>query len=191
MHSIFHSIFEGEDMIYLVLDPHATPNREERRGDVVALYRDDILIGVNYFSRGEGLPLGLLPRPGAPLLFTLAEAAMGFPLPALEEEPSGFRVLEVAAIEEHPLDERKRIVTLFDGDERFETTTRYANFAPGDRLVCLLDGHFRFDGTFFEKTVVRNIRQDVEICSEKDLGLGEECRAAFLVDRAPGEDFFA
>jgi len=97
----------------------------------------------------------------------------------------------VKTIEEHPLDERSSILTLDLGDHELQTVTRYHNFEVGSALVVAIDGCIKFDGTLFEKKVVRNIAIDCEVCCEADLRIGEEYKAAFLPEtHIAGSDFF-
>ena len=80
--------------------------------------------------------------------------------------------------EEHPLYERKSILTL-DAGKRLSTVTGYQNVEVGDYIAILLPGP-RMDGTYFAPRVEKNIAIDCEVCSPKDLRLGGRRHRRYL-----------
>ena len=196
MHRIYYSKALNDDTLFVVFHAEKTPNKVEKKGDVVALYSEDELIGINLLHASAYLdfdPQGMVAKEEEALLEKLNGLFSEVGLPKLEKNPcSGYAVAKITKLEEHPLDEKKQIVTLSLKGETLETTTRYANIEVGSLVVVALDGCFKFDGTCFHKAVIRNIRQDCELCSPADLRLGEDYKNAYLPqDKEEGADFFA
>lgn len=193
MPALFHSPSTGGDVLYVAYPSSSPVTASVQKGDVVAIYAGNEIVGINVFRASSHFALegkGLIPLPSQALQDSLNALLAEASLPALTFPSSGYRVYEVKKIEEHPLDEKKSILTLSDGNKEAVTSTRYT-LAPGDRVVALQGGYARRNGTFFTSSVIRNIPQDVEICSEADLGLGEESKAAYRPTKEIGSDFFA
>ncbi len=184
------------DVLFVVFDPEAIPNRVEEHEGVTALYRDESLVGLNLFGAiGEfGITQkGMIVKICGSLLSKVNQKLASVGLKTLENNPdSGYIVAKVTALEEHPLDERSNIVTLDLGGKTLTTVSRYANLREGLLIVVAIDGCIKFDGMAFHKKIVRNIPIECEVCSPFDLRIGEEGKAAFEVEnKLPGEDFFA
>lgn len=193
MPALFHSPSTGGDVLYVAYPSSSPVTASVQKGDVVAIYAGNEIVGINVFRASSHFALegkGLIPLPSQALQDSLNALLAEASLPALTFPSSGYRVYEVKKVEEHPLDEKKSILTLSDGNKEAVTSTRYT-LAPGDRVVALQGGYARRNGTFFTSSVIRNIPQDVEICSEADLGLGEESKAAYRPTKEIGSDFFA
>ena len=184
------------DVLFAVFDPETIPNRVEEREGVTALYRDETLVGINFFGAVEEFGLnqkGMIVKICDDLLSKVNEKLASVGLKSLEKNlDSGYIVAKVTALEEHPLDERSNIVTLDLGGKTLTTVSRYANLKEGLLIVVAVDGCIKFDGMAFHKKTVRNIPIECEVCSPFDLRVGEESKAAFEVqNKLPGEDFFA
>lgn len=193
MPALFYSPATGGDVLYVAYPSSSPVTNSVQKGDVVAIYAGNEIVGINVFRASSHFALegeGLIPLPSQALQDSLNALLAEASLPALNFPSSGYRVYEVKKVEEHPLDEKKSILTLSDGNKEAVTSTRYT-LAPGDRVVALENGYARRNGTFFASSVIRNIPQDVEICSEADLSLGEESKAAYRPTKEIGADFFA
>ena len=191
---LFHNCIQGEDILFVIFDPDAIPDKTEKKGDVYALYKGEELIGYNFFSFHDLVKTkekGLLVSPNDKLIDVL-NARLGYlGLPLLPYvRDSYFKAARVVDIKDHPSDKAK-VVTLSLGDKNVTAVTKYSNFNIGDTLVALIDKGFRFNGTVFHKGVEKGMRFDVELCSAADLHLGDESNAAFVIDGyEPGDDFF-
>lgn len=193
--AIFHQHIGEEDILFVVFDVDAIPDKVERKGDVAALFKEGKLIGYNFFNLLELVKIkekGLLVTPSDKLIDVLNDRLVNLGFAKLDYvRDSGFKVGRVVAIEEHPLNEKLRIVTIDLGGKTVSTVTRYSNFEVGSLLVVTCDGAFRFDGTVFHSRVERNIPIDVELNSAADLHIGEEKFQAFIPKGyEPGADFF-
>lgn len=196
MARLFYCRPTAKDVLYLVIDPEKTPDEVVKKGDTVGLFYQKELIGVNFLSFSRLVKIkaeGMIANPPEPLLQIVKNELQkaSFPIPDFSS-PSGFAVAEIQNLEEHPLDERKQIVTLKCQGKTLTTSSRYSNLHLGSKIVVLLDGTIRFDGTRFHSSVIRNIPQDCEIASPHDLGLSEEGKSAYIEEeKEVGSDFFA
>ena len=195
MYRFYYNRATGGDVLYCIIDPSSYPDKVNKAGDVAALYHGQERVGINFLNISKTIKIkasGMIPLVSEPLLevvnHMLLNAGEG-PLPA--QENSGYAIAKVLSTEEHPLDEKKKIVHLDLGDKKLDTVTRYSNVVEGASIVVALDHCFKADGTEFLAHSERNIPIDCEVCSEKDLRLGEESKLAFLAEGAPGDDFFA
>lgn len=195
MYHLFYNHEHVGDVLFIVLQPNAYPDDNKVCGDVNALYKEGQLIGINIFNFGKTAKIkasGMFIAPNDVLLDVINDKLVNAGLEKLPYcRDSGFKVAEVTLLEEHPLDERLRIVTLKVGENTLSTVSRYQNIEVGSKVVIVTDGAMKFDGTTFEKKVSRNIPIDCEICSPSDLRLSDEFKAAYLEEKkASGDDFF-
>ena len=150
----------------------------EDKNGVTALYLGDELLGYNIFDLSRVLKLkakGIIFTPGVELVTLVNQLLTAAGFPVLEElTDSGFHVFKVTKIEEHPLDEKAKIVTLTDGKDTYETVTKLNNLNADDKVVGLIDGYIAPDGMMFLKHVDHNIKNDVLLLSEKALKQGED-----------------
>lgn len=198
MYRLFYNYPVSKDVLFVLIDPNAPVTKTKAAGEVVALYNEDRLVGYNIFDVSKTVKLsahGIIFYPD-PRLIDAINAILsrnGFDLlPYLDQ--SGFEVLEISSIEEHPLDEKASIVTLKGkGGETFGTVSKAKNLLPSLRVVAAMDGAILSDGTLFHKRIEKNLPIDVLLMSPKMLGLGEEEDVVFVVEEknAPlGSDFF-
>lgn len=196
MTALFYCKPTAKDVLYLLIDPEKTPDEVVKKGDTVGLFYQKQLIGVNFlnFSRLVKIKAeGRITNPPEAMLEIVKNELQkaSFPIPDFSCS-SGFTVARVMNLEEHPLDERKQIVTLECAGKTLTTSSRYQNLQIGSKIVVLLDRTIRFDGTVFHSSVIRNIPQDCEIASPHDLGLSEESKSAYIEEeKEVGSDFFA
>ena len=195
MYRLYYHHKTNGDILFLVIDPESYPDKVEKKDDVVALYKEGKLVGINFLSIGKTMKVraeGMIVFPDDKVIDVLNDKLA---LAGLEKLPyvrdSGYKVALIEKKEEHPLDERMSILTLSIGEKKLSTVTRYANIEEGDKIVIALDGCLRFDGSAFHARVERNIPIEAEVCSEADLRLGEESKKALVVsDKEAGEDYF-
>lgn len=195
MYRFYYNRASGGDVLYCVIDPSSYPDHMKKEGDVASLYRGKERVGINFLNISKTMKIkanGMIPLMSEPLLEIVNHMLINSgeePLPLCP--CSCFVIAEAQSVEEHPLDEKKKIVHLAAGEKKLDTVTRYPNVDAGDKVVVALDRCLMADGTEFLAHTERNIPIDCEICSGKDLGLGEEDKLAFLAEGNPGEDFFA
>ena len=195
MYRFYYNRKTGGDVLYCVIDPLSYPDKVKKTGDVAALYHGQDRVGINFLDISKTMKIkaeGMIPYAAEEflnLINHMLENAGEEPLPA--QESSFFEIAKVSGIEEHPLDEKKSILHLDLGNAKLDTVTRYSNFKEGDLIVVAIDGCLKIDGTSFSAHKERNIPIDCEVCSMKDLGIGEENKLAIVVEEGKeGEDFF-
>ena len=189
---LFYQNSQEGKTLYVVFVPNDIPDKVTKVGNVVKLEKGGALVGYNLFNIELDETMGMVVNPKEASLAKVNEelSKAGFaPLDAPKD--SLYHVVKVVKKEEHPLDERSSILTLDDGGKTLSTVTRYQNISEGDKIVVALDLCQKFDGTLFNKKVVRNIPIEAEVCSPADLRLGEESRAAYIENNLQeGQDFF-
>ncbi len=195
MYRLFYNHENVGDVLFIVIDPERYPDHVKKVGEVTALYQGEDLVGINLFDFGKTAKIkasGMIVAPEDILVDVINDKLVNAGLEKLPYcHETGYVVAEVVGKEEHPLDERSNILTLKIKEKTLSTVSRYQNIEIGSRIVVVTDGVMRFDGTAFHTKVVKNIPIDCEVCCEKDLRIGEEFKAAFLVaDKEPGADFF-
>lgn len=194
MYKVFYDSNSKFDCLYIVFDLDAICDKKEEKDNVVCLYRENKLIGINILNFSTVKKLSnkgflKLDKELLDAINAILEKAGVEKL--LEETDSGYKVAKVTKIIEHPLDERMSLVNFDLGDGKFyQTVTRYKNFSIGDKVVVTKDNTLKMDGTMFHAYISRNIEINVEINSPKDLLIGEEFKAAYIEEALPeGADF--
>lgn len=195
MSAFFYQHETGGDVLFLVIEPSAYPDRTEKRGDVVALYKGDSLVGVNFLEFGKKVKVkasGLIVAPNDAFIDVVNAELENAGLAKLDYvRSSGYKVGTIVSEEEHPLDERAKIIEVSLGEGKVSTVTRYQNACVGTKIVVAVDGTIKFDGTKFSSYVSKNIPVEAEVCCEKDLRIGEEYKKAFVPEGyEDGADFF-
>ncbi len=193
---LYYNYKTNGDILFLVIDPLAYPDEVKEKDDVVCLYSKGELIGINFLSIGKKVKIhaeGMIVNPLDEVIDilnnVLKNASFDIVLPYVRN--SFYKIARIEKKEEHPLNERMSILTLNLGDKTLSTVTRYQNVNEGDKVLVALDNCLRYDGSIFKARVERNIPIECELCSEKDVRLGEESKAALIIDKGnPGEDFF-
>ena len=196
MYKIFYNSKDPNDVGFVVFKDEEFPNVVKKSNDVVCLYKDGELVGINIFNfskifAGEHVGcFGCIDKNLLDKINGVLKNCGVEPLP--EYDNSGYKVMKVIKVVEHPLDEKLSLVNLTtNGTDIFQTITRYKNIKEGDLVVAVLDGTLKIDGNMYHKYVSKNIESNVELTSEKDLGLGEEFKLAYIVnEKTLGSDFF-
>ena len=195
MYRFFYNHKASGDVLFLVLKPSKKATRIENHDKLTAIYDGDELIGVNFFDIGKTMKIhanGMILDVKEPMLECVNSLLSNASLPTLPiMENSGYIVMQITSLEEHPLDSKAYIVTLTNGKETFHTVYRDLTLKVGDKVVAATPGCIAYDGTEIVKTVEKNLPIDVRICSEKELKISEEDKAAFRANEEKvGSDFF-
>ncbi|MCH3908873.1 MAG: DUF4479 domain-containing protein [Bacilli bacterium] len=195
MYRCFYDHEVNGDVLFILLDPEKKPDHIVKKDDVVALYNQDELIGINIFSISKEVKIK-----ASGILFTVNDAFVdvinnilanaGLPkLPYFRD--SFYHVGKIVSLEEHPLDEKAQIVGFSFAGKNLSTVSWYKNLEVGKCYVCMMDGCIAHDGSTFHSSIKRNIPVDVSICSAKELKIQDAPSGAFEVkDYKDGSDFF-
>lgn len=194
MYRLFYNYETSGDVLFVVIDPDKKADKVVSKDNVTLIYNDNKLIGINIFKISETVKIkhsGAIFAPKKELLMAINPLIVNAGENALEiEESSGYKIMTITKLEEHPLDEKAKIVTLSCLDKTYQSVSYYQNIKEGLKVVAATDGAILIDGSLFTKRMVRNIPTEVSLCSEKDLGIGEDKKNAFVPDEKEGEDFF-
>ncbi len=195
MYRFFYNYKASGDVLFLVLKPDKKATHIENHDKLTAIYNGDELIGVNFFDIGKTMKIhanGMILDVKEPMLECVNSLLSNASLPTLPiMENSGYEVMQIVSLEEHPLDSKAYIVTLTNGKETFHTVYKDLTLKVGEKVVVLTPGYIAYDGTEMVKTVEKNLPIDVKICSEKELKISTEDKVAFRANEEKvGSDFF-
>jgi tRNA-binding EMAP/Myf-like protein len=160
---------------------------------VAALYHGESLVGINIFDFSKSRETqgnGVFSPQRKSLLDVVNAILENASLAPSFQRDSGYKVAEITALEEHPLDEKAHIVTLSLGEKSLTTVSWYPTLSVGKKVVVALDGTILRDGSVFHSFISRNIPNQCSICSAKELGLPGQNGAFFAQEEKAGEDFF-
>lgn len=196
MYKMFYNSKDINDCLYIVFDDEKFPDEVKKNGNVVTLYKEGKLIGINLFEFSKIYNkdnIGCLVYVDDSILDKINEELVAAGLDKLEPlKESGYKIFEVTRVIEHPLDEKLSVVYLTNKTEtKYQSITRYKNLEVGTKVVGVIDGTLKLDGSVYHKYVSHNIESNVELTSAKDLGLGDNFKEAYLpTEKETGEDFF-
>lgn len=194
MYRLFYDQKTMGDVLFILLDPEKKVEKVVKTNQVAALYSGESLVGINIFDFSKVVKLkaeGVLFAPKKELLDvvnSILENAALAPLPFSND--SGYKVAEIVALEEHPLDEKAQIVTLSLGEKKLTTVSWYSNLSVASKVVVALDQTILRDGSVFHSFVSRNIPNECSICSASELSLPAQNGAFLLKEEKAGDDFF-
>lgn len=195
MYRLFYDFETNGDVLFVLLDPEKKPDEIKSEGDITLLYANKELVGMNLFHISNVVKIkskGVIFAPEEKLLETLNTYLSNHNVPLLPTlKDSGYEVMKITNLEEHPLEEKAQIVTLESKGNTYQSVSYYPNLKIGELVVVAKDGTILYDGSIFHKKLVRNIPVDVSLCSPKELKLSDNYKEAFLPEGyLEGEDFF-
>lgn len=170
-----HELFK--DILFAVIDNEVLPNRFIKDGRAVLLYRDDKLVGINFFNISEIIKIrssGKIYLPNEAFISSLNSCLTSVKIDVQQE--SGFKVVSfVRKIDENILEVKcNDEVFLIDNKDRIN----YSN-----KLLIALNETRLEDGTLIKIAKgLKGIAVNPKIfnCSEEDISLLDE-----------GTDFFS
>ncbi|MCX5775066.1 MAG: DUF4479 domain-containing protein [Firmicutes bacterium] len=186
------------DVLFLVIDPEAIPTRVEKHDNVVALYKEEKLIGVNILEfseivkiKGEGL-LILPPRQLVDIVNHILKNTGIEPIAYIES--SGFRIGHVLACEAHPDSDHLHVCKVDVGSAVLDIVCGAANVKKGQKVVVAMPYTTMFDGSRIIPSALRGVKSEGMICSSRELHLeapeGSHGIMTLKDDAPIGEDFF-
>lgn len=192
MYHIYSYTHNNSKVVSLVIDNEVIPQKVISEDGVSYLERENKLIGVNFFDKNlSTIDSGLERFPSNKLIDEINSYLTKRGYPCISYcSTSGFIVMEVTKIEEHPINPKQDIVTLKDLSKEYSSVTRYKNIKEGDHVVVITSGASRLNCSIFTSRVEKNIPIDVELCSPLDLGVNEEYKQAYISTLEVGSDFF-
>lgn len=188
------------DVLLIVFDSNTIPNVIKKDNDVVSLYKDDKLIGINIFNISKIMKIkakGYIPLVSDRVLEvinTILKNSNVAELPSQKE--SGFRVAKIVDIEEHPDSEHLHICTV-DISEKEPLQIVCGAFNARKDLICVCATPYTFmpNGQSIVPNKLLGIDSYGMLCSGRELNLeGYEGKRGLLeLDEsyAIGSDFWS
>jgi len=194
MFRIFYNHEVSGDVIFILIDPEAEIDEVISQNEVTALKHEGQIVGYNIFKASSFVKLhskGAIFAPTEELIKLINYVLVNAKFPELPKlDSSGFKVMKIIAIEEHPLNEKASIVTLSCDKEKYSAVSSFTNLGIGKYVVVALNKTILFDGSVFHSDIDHNIRRDVAIMSGKELLISESQEAFIVSDIKEGDDFF-
>ncbi len=191
MYRLFYDFETNGDVLFVLIDPEKKVDEVNKDGDVAYLYSNKELVGINIFNVSKVVKIktkGVIFSPDKNLLGVINSLLK---TPLTEEKESGYEVMSIINLEEHPLDERAQIVTLKSKDKTYQSVSYYKNLKIGMLVVVAKEGTITYNGSTFHKKVVKNIPVDVSLCSASELKISSDSKEAFSPEGyLEGDDFF-
>ena len=197
-YGLYYNYEKIGDVLLIVFESNTNPTKVVKNGDVVALYKEGRLVGINIFNfskimkiRSNGFITNITPEIHGIINHVLVNAG-------LEEIPyqadSGFVVGKILDIEEHPDSEHLHILTVDTGKEKLQVVCGAANVKENMKVVLALPYTFMPNGQQIIPSKLLGIESFGMCCSGRELNLdGFEGKRGLLElddNFEVGQDFF-
>lgn len=164
------------DVLLIVFDSNTIPNVIKRDNDVVSLYKDDKLIGINIFNISKIMKIkakGYIPLVSDRVLEVINTILKNSNVAELpDQKDSGFRVAKIVDIEEHPDSEHLHICTVDIGEKEPLQIVCGAFNARKDLIcVCATPYTFMPNGQSIIPNKLLGIDSYGMLCSGRELNL--------------------
>lgn len=188
----YHAFYINDDLIIRIKNKPTTSY--EKKGNVVALYNGDELVGYNIFNyQDSNLEQGLVKlNQGIHENINNILSSEDLPTLELDIQPK-FVVGYVESLEKHPESTKLNIAQVDLGNEKTQIVCGAANIAQGQKVVVALVGAVLKDGLWIAPGKLLKVDSNGMICSLKELGLATESQGIHVLDDSyqVGEAFIA
>lgn len=164
------------DVLLIEFKPNEYPTRVEKHDNVVALYDNDDLVGINVFNISDIIKIKAdgfihhLNNDVTDVLNLLLTSKGLKPLPYLKD--SGFRIAKIVDIEEHPDSDHLHICKVDIGEEEpLQIVCGAFNARLDLKCVCALPYTFMPDGKQIVPGKLMKVESFGMLCSGRELGL--------------------
>lgn len=187
------------DILLIEIKPSIFPSRAVKKDDVVALYKDDELVGINIFNISDIVKIkaeGFIHHLNEEVLAVINSKLKNAGLEELPyQEGSGFKVAKIIDIEEHPDSDHLHICKVDVGEkEPLQIVCGAYNAKLDLKCVCALPYTFMPDGKQIVPGKLLKIDSYGMLCSGRELGLAgyEKTHGLLELDDSyrVGNDFF-
>ena len=199
-YALYYNYEKLGDVLLIVMESNTIPNEVKTIKDVVALYKDDRLIGINIFNISKIIKIkanGYIPLINEDILKIINNILVNSGLEALPyQNESGFRVAKILEIEEHPDSEHLHICTVDIGEkENLQIVCGAFNARKDLVCVCATPYTFMPNGQQIIPNKLLGVDSYGMLCSGRELSLeGYEGKRGLLeLDEKyeVGKDFWA
>lgn len=197
-YSLFYNYKLIGDILMIVFDNSAIPTHKEVTDNVVRIYKDNDLIGINILDFSEIVKIkshGLIPLPNKKLIDIINSILTNHNIDTLPyKTESGFKIGKVLTCEEHPESTHLHILKVDVKSEILDIVCGAANVHEGAIVVVATVGTTMFDGTIIKPGKLLGEVSNGMCCSERELNLTDDQtkRGLLLLDDnyEIGSDFF-
>lgn len=192
MYRLFY--LKEQDLLMVVFSLNQIPNKIIKEDDVVYLFFNEQIVGINLFHFSK--------------IYHLAKAGMILPinddllnainshlkLTQLTKSPSGFVVALIKEIEDVEDSAHLHLVKITDGEKEMELVCGALNLKIGAKVVLAKEGTILPNGETLKATTIAGYLSPGMLCSKRDLGLDNHDYSHQLIivndDYQLGEDYF-
>ena len=197
-YSLFYNYKLIGDVLMIVYDQEKIPTSKVEEDNVVKIYYNDTLIGVNIFNFSSIVKVkskGLIPLPNDALIDVINTILEGHNIEKLPyKKESGFRIGKILSVEEHPESTHLHILKVDVGSEILDIVCGAANVKENAVVVVATIGTTMFDGTVIKPGKLLGEVSNGMCCSERELNLIDDQtkRGLLILDETYtiGADFF-
>jgi tRNA-binding EMAP/Myf-like protein len=185
------------DMLAIYLEQTLPATRHTKKGNLVFVYHQDKLIGINVFQPKtvikdleQGMIRRMKPSSIEVLNHTFQKLEMDIVLPIFQ---SGFIVAEVQRVDTHPDADALFVCQVDIGTKVIQIVTNSQKVKPSHRLVVALPGAMLLDGQVLQEGMMLKVLSQGMFCSEKTLGITPETQVGvyLLGNQIPiGKDYY-
>lgn len=197
-YSLFYNLKLIGDILLIILDEEIIPNRKEKMDeDVVFIYHDDNLVGINIFNFSKLIKIkstGLISLPNDQFIDVINSRLKKFNFILPYKKESGFKIGKIIELEEHPESSHLHLLKVDIGSEVLDIVCGASNVSIGTVVVVATIGTTMFDGSLIKKGKLLGYESYGMCCSERELNLtnDQNKRGLLILDDTYklGEDFF-
>ena len=198
-YAIFYNYKTIGDVLLIIFDANIIPDNIVRNKDVVILYKNNKIIGINIFNFSEIIKIkanGLIPVINKKMLSIINDLLKASDIDELPyQEESGFKVAKVLECKEHPDSEHLHICKVDIGNsEPLSIVCGASNVRIGLKCICATPFTFMPNGQQIVPNKLLGIDSFGMLCSGRELNLtGYENKHGLLElddDYTTGSDFF-
>src|SRR5574344_1497545 len=175
-YAIYYNYKTIGDVLLIIFDSNAKPDKIIKKDDVVSLYKNDTLIGINIFNISEIMKIkadGLIPVLNEKMFSVINNILKNHDVPELEyQAESGFKVAKILTCEEHPDSEHLHVLTVDIGEEKpLDIVCGASNAREGLICVCATPLTFMPNGQQIIPSKLLGIQSNGMLCSGRELNL--------------------
>lgn len=187
------------DILLVVFNPNAIPTKVITKDNIVALYKDEELVGYNFLDISEDIKIkanGYIPLINNEVTDILNHMLKNAGLPELDYlDDSGFKVAKIIKMEEHPDSDHLHICEVDVGEEKhLQIVCGSFNAKEGLKVVCAMPYAFMPNGQIIVPGELLGVKSDGMLCSGRELNLPgyDNIRGLYILDDnyVVGSDFF-
>lgn len=197
-YALFYDYHSIGDVLLIVKDLDTKPDSSITNGDVVSLYNNNQLVGINIFNISNVLKIkssGLIVLPMEEMIDVINNILKNANVETLPyKKESGFKIGRILTVEEHPDSDHMHVLTVDIGREILNIVCGAPNVKVNQKVVVATIGTMMFDGKRILPSELRGVKSEGMLCSPRELHLegAPQARGILVLDEDAkiGEDFF-